>query len=290
MTTTASNGAAMVVVQDTAFRQALEPGSLESAYKIASMAAKIGIGGVKTPEDALIRIMHGRTLGISAAVALQFVFVINGRAGIDATLMRALCLAHPACEEFACLETTDKIATFRAKRKGQPATTLSWTIEQARAAKLDTKDVWRAYTAEMLRARATSSLARLVFPEAIAGLPAVEELRDGFADTNGNGGGHVDHDEMTGEVVPQHEVPAQAAPARDYEAEALAIKDKIASAKSKEERKAAREMIAKWDGGEPHGSELRAFYNLVIKADAPKPPPPAVMEPPPGASDAWEAP
>ena len=50
-----------------------------AAYRVASVAAKIGIGGVKSPEEALTRIMHGRSRGITAMQALPFVYLIGGR-------------------------------------------------------------------------------------------------------------------------------------------------------------------------------------------------------------------
>jgi hypothetical protein len=164
--------------QGANFKRALEPDSLEAASRVARVAAQIGIGGVRSPEEALIRIMHGRALGITAMQALRFVYVIQGRAGVDATLMRALCLAHRDCEEFALLESTPQIATFRARRRGHAAVTLTWTIEDARRARLSDRDTWRAYPAQMLRARATAELARLVFPDAVVGLEVSETAEE----------------------------------------------------------------------------------------------------------------
>jgi hypothetical protein len=86
----ADNAHALVISQHAEFKHALEPTSLDSAYRVATLAAKIGIGGVRSPEEALIRIMHGRTLGITAMQALRFVYVVNGRPSVDSTLMRAL--------------------------------------------------------------------------------------------------------------------------------------------------------------------------------------------------------
>ena len=46
------------------FKLALEPTSFDGALKVAGMVAKIGMCGVKSPEEALIRIAAGRELGI----------------------------------------------------------------------------------------------------------------------------------------------------------------------------------------------------------------------------------
>src|SRR3984957_18619148 len=158
-------------LQPDSFKHALEPTSLEAAYRVATVAAKIGIGGVRSPDEALIRIMHGRTLGITWRRALLFVYVINGRPAVDSTLLRGLCLSHPDCEEFALLESTPQAATFRARRRGHAAVTLTWTLEDAKRARLLEKDSWRAYPAQMLRARVTGGLAQRVFAGGAAGLP-----------------------------------------------------------------------------------------------------------------------
>src|SRR4029077_6020412 len=71
--------------------------------------------------------------------------------------------------------TTPEIATFRAKRRGHEAVTLTWTLQDAKRARLLEKDIWRTYPAQMLRARVTADLARLVFPDAVAGLPIPED-------------------------------------------------------------------------------------------------------------------
>ena len=110
----ADNVHALVISPHAEFKHALEPTSLDSAYRVATLAAKIGIGGVRSPEEALIRIMHGRTLGITAMQALRFVYVVNGRPSVDSTLMRALCQSHPDREEFAPRKTAPLITTFRA--------------------------------------------------------------------------------------------------------------------------------------------------------------------------------
>jgi hypothetical protein len=175
----------LATFQHDNFKHALEPTSLEAAYRVATVAAKIGIGGVRSPEEALIRIMHGRTLGITSMQALRFVYVVNGRAAVDSTLLRALCLSHPECEEFALLESTPQAATFRARRRGHAAVTLTWTLEDAKRARLLEKDSWRAYPAQMLRARVTADLARLVFPDAVAGLPLGHPAVEVHADVEG---------------------------------------------------------------------------------------------------------
>jgi hypothetical protein len=53
---------------------------------------------------------------------------------------------------------------------------ITWTIEQAKAANLSGKDVWKAYPRAMLRARCISEGIRTVFPSCIVGTYTPEEI------------------------------------------------------------------------------------------------------------------
>jgi hypothetical protein len=158
------------------FTMALEPQNQEGAWKVAQVVAKLGICRIKTPEDAFVRILTGRQLGLSAMQSIRQVYNINGTPALDASLMLALCYRSPHLGRFDCLESTPERAVFVAARKGGVETTLTWTLEQARKAGLSSKDTWKNYPEAMLRARCISALARMVFPDAIMGLYTAEEL------------------------------------------------------------------------------------------------------------------
>ena len=71
------------------------------------------------------------------------------------------------------------------KRKGDPdPISLSYTIDQAEQAGLlkptrsGKPSNWQKMPRQMLRARAKSELARLVYPDLLAGLYTPDELRD----------------------------------------------------------------------------------------------------------------
>lgn len=172
-----SNPGAIVLKREDAFSRALEPTTWEAAMSVGQAIHKAGIGGVKSPEDAVIRIMAGREIGLGAMASLRLVYSINGKVGYDAALIRARCLAHPECEYFEPDgEITATSATFKAKRRGRPEQKATFTMEDATRAKLASKDVWVQYPRNMLSARATVNLARLVFPEAVAGMHTPDEL------------------------------------------------------------------------------------------------------------------
>jgi hypothetical protein len=92
--------------------------------------------------------------------------------------MRALVLA--AGHEVVFDETTSAVCRVRGRRlKSNTWTPVEWTIDLARKAGLLRRGSgWEFYPREMLIARATTALCRLVFPDVIHGFRSVEELDD----------------------------------------------------------------------------------------------------------------
>lgn len=178
----APNAAALAVREPAATvaadpSTAMTPRSIDEGLRLASIVAKSGLFGVSSPEDAFVRIAMGLELGMTPTAALRNIHSIKGRPVIDAAAMVGLCLAKPGiCVRFECTETTDESATWTAQRVGQRPITLSFTLAQAKGANLLGKETWRSFPAAMLRARAASALARIVFPDLMSGIYTPEEL------------------------------------------------------------------------------------------------------------------
>ena len=143
-----------------------------------------------TPQAVLSTIMLGRDLGLPAIASLRSVHVIEGRHSLSADLMVALVLKSGLAVYFQMVESTDKICTYETQRKDAPnPQNLSYTIGQAEQAGLlkpsrsGRPTAWEKMPTQMLRARAKSELARLEYPDLLAGLYTPEELRDA---KNGN--------------------------------------------------------------------------------------------------------
>lgn len=151
-----------------------EPANLEQALSLATTLSKSGLipDALKNkPADVLVVLMTGRELGIGPMQALRGISVINGKAVIGADLMVAQCLRHrDVCEFFRLLESTNVVARYQTKRVGSEPVTMEWTIEQAKVAGLAGKGPWTAHPAAMLRARASSALARAVYPDLVGGM------------------------------------------------------------------------------------------------------------------------
>ena len=164
-------------------KQAITPKGIDDVFKLANIAAKTGMFGVKSSDEAAVRIITGMELGLSPYQALRGIHVLNGRPVLAADLMVAVCLSSDRCEYFSLIESTDAIATYETKRRGGQATKLSWTMEQAKKAGLAGRGTWAAHPAAMLRARCSAALARVAFPDLINGLYDPDEAQDAAPST-----------------------------------------------------------------------------------------------------------
>lgn len=161
------------------------PTSLELAPQAWALAEKISSTDfVPTalrgrPEAVLACILAGHEAGVSPMQALAKIHIIEGRPAMSAELMRALVLQHGHSLDYEELTTTSVTAV--GQRSGSSRTTkITWTIDDAKKAGLAEKAVWRKYPMDMLIARTTGRLCRLVFPDVLAGISYTpEELEDG---------------------------------------------------------------------------------------------------------------
>jgi hypothetical protein len=159
--------------------RALEPSDLGQAWKLAGALAKSGLlGRDKARQEACFAIiLAGRELGLTAMASLRSIHVIEGKTVLSADLIVALVKRSPECEVWRVTEWTGEKVTIVTKRKGDSApTTLTWTIDEAKAAQLTGKDNWRKYPRAMLRARCSTELARAVYPELAMGLYDPDEV------------------------------------------------------------------------------------------------------------------
>jgi hypothetical protein len=130
------------------------------------------------PAAVAAAILAGREAGVGPMTALQHIFVIKGKPGQSAQLMRQLVLS--AGHEIRYVETTDTRCVVEGRRRGeQEWSRVSFTADQARKAKIDLG----GYPEDKLVARATTRLCRRKFADCIGGMPyTVEELEDGDYD------------------------------------------------------------------------------------------------------------
>ena len=168
------------------WERCLEPRCMDDAVRLAQrMHDSRMFSAYGTPQGVLATVLLGRELGMPAMAALRSVHVIEGKHSLSADLMVALVLKSGLADYFQMDESTDELCTFETKRKGNPQPQrLTYTIEQAKQAGLlgptrsGKPSNWDKMPMQMLRARAKSELARLEYPDLLAGLYTPEELRD----------------------------------------------------------------------------------------------------------------
>jgi hypothetical protein len=159
-----------------------EPRSLNEAMQLATYFAKSGLTSLGSPEAVFLVMATGAELGIPPTAALRAIHNIKGKPSPSAQLLVALCLKRTdICDYFRCTESTAERATYVTKRVGQPERSCTFTIQQAKDAGLnvDNRDGnWFKWRPQMLQARASSFLAREVYPDITLALYSREEMED----------------------------------------------------------------------------------------------------------------
>jgi hypothetical protein len=113
----------------------------------------------------------GAELGLSPLQSLRGIYMVKGKPILAAQTIQAIVVRRrDICEYFMLVESTREKATYETRRVGDPRpTTLTYTIEDAKAAGLLKNDVWK-HTAAMLRNRCVSALAKASYPDLALGL------------------------------------------------------------------------------------------------------------------------
>lgn len=175
------------------FSQQLEPRSMDEAVKLADRMFQSRLfGAYGTPQAVLATVLAGRELGLPAMASLRAFHIIEGKPTLSAGIIQSLVMKSKLATYFRCTERTAERATFATKRGDDPEVTLTFTVEEARRAFGFTPEMndkaraekevswaksgWGRNPADNCVARASSKLARLVYPDVVSGLYAPEEM------------------------------------------------------------------------------------------------------------------
>lgn len=142
--------------------------------KMAAVAANSRMFGFKTQDEALAIMLLCQGEGLHPAVALRDYHVISGRPSMKSDAMLARFQQAGGSVKWSQYHETAVSGVFSHPAGG--SVEITWTIEQAKAANLSGKDVWKAYPRAMLRARCISEGIRTVFPACIVGVYTPEEI------------------------------------------------------------------------------------------------------------------
>ena len=122
-------------------------------------------------------ILYGREIGLPPMTTLQTTHVIKGRVGISAEMQRALVLS--AGHEIEYREVNAGRCVIAGRRAGGVNwTEVAYSIDDAKTAGLLNNSNYRNNPTDMLIARASTRLCRMLFPDVIRGMASAEELED----------------------------------------------------------------------------------------------------------------
>jgi hypothetical protein len=157
---------------------------LESMAQTLSKSSLIPDALKNKPGDVLVTLMTGAELGLQPMQALRSIAVVKGKPSLSADLMVSLVKQRKdVCEYLILAKSTPEVATYKAKRVGEPEPTeMSFTMQDAQRAGLTgAGGMYAKYPAQMLRARCASGICRAVFPDLCMGLYDSDsgELTDG---------------------------------------------------------------------------------------------------------------
>lgn len=158
--------------------------SLDEMYRFALAVSRSGLAPkqFQTPEAIMIAMQHGAEIGLAPMQSLQSIAVINGRPCVWGDAALGLVSAHPDFVDI--IETIEgdgdsRKATCIVKRKGRTDTVRTFTVADAKKAKLWGKQgPWTDYPDRMLQMRARSFVIRDAFADALKGIGIREEVQD----------------------------------------------------------------------------------------------------------------
>lgn len=115
--------------------------------------------------QAVAKIMWGRELGVGPIAAMTGISVIQGRPEVGAHLIAAAIKKHPRYD-YRVVEHTSAACEIEFFQDEKPCGRTRYTLDDAKAAGLATKDNWRKHPRSMLFARAISEGYRTHCPDA----------------------------------------------------------------------------------------------------------------------------
>lgn len=130
---------------------------------------------IKGPEQALAVAIKGIEVGMPMMQSFSHINIINGKPTISAEGMNFLIRKNCPEAKIDILERTHEICKIRASRPNSMPCEFSFSVEDAKKAKLLANPSWEKYPRNMLFARCMSDLARTMFPDCIGGISYTPE-------------------------------------------------------------------------------------------------------------------
>lgn len=171
--------ARVVRYKDVEYKNSLEPMGIDELWRCSNALHQSQLyEGFATPQGIMAAIMHGREIGMGAAMSVSSINVIKGKPSVGAEALVAMVKASSDCEYLQCTERTPTSATWVTKRRGSPKEiSVTFTMEDARAMGKDNDYNYKKQPAQMLMWRAASIICRMEYPDKTKGMMSKEEMQ-----------------------------------------------------------------------------------------------------------------
>lgn len=158
----------------------IEPMTLDEVMTFAHIAMKSQYFGVRSVEEAAVKILLGKELGLSTYQAMMGVSVIQGRPSLSAGLVSSL-IKQSGRYDYRVNEWTATSCKISFYQNGQLLGPSVYTLDDAKRAQLvKPASNWDKYPKSMLFARAITQGARAYTPDIFLGpIYTEDELKDG---------------------------------------------------------------------------------------------------------------
>jgi len=212
---------------------------------------------VKSAAQAIAIAMVGRELGVSAWRALTGIKVIQGTPTLSSELMAQLIYQDHGPNALDIEETTSLLCTISYQRRGaSERRRYTYTMEMAKVAGLANNPNYHKHPANMLRARCISNIARMAFPDTIAGCYSEDEGEEIAANRTATAQARptiTDHTvALEGDYTEQRAVPVLSAAHADAEqrSAAMVAEQKAATARGQTRAQSIEpsppEIVERW--------------------------------------------
>ena len=158
-----------------------------------AMHASGYFGDVKSQAQAMVKVMAGAEIGLPPFASMSGIHIVNGKPTLGANLIATLVKNDPRYD-YRVKRSDNEACVLTWYEGGKPVGESMFTIQEANAAGLTSKQTWKAYASDMLFARALTRGARRYAPGIFGGAPIYTPDEMGV-DTDEDG--HI----VQGEVV-----------------------------------------------------------------------------------------
>jgi len=135
---------------------------------------------IDTPEKAIIIGLRGAEIGLPLIQSWHSMYVIQGRAAMEAKTMVGLAQKHMPTFDITIVKLGRDECIVKARRSKEHSwTEITYDMEDAKAAGLTSKSVWSQHPKAMLLARAQAMVMRAVAPDTFQGLYTKDEIESG---------------------------------------------------------------------------------------------------------------